>query len=101
MKDMKFEDAMKKLDSIVAELERGDISLEKSLERYEEGVGLARVLREKLEEAKAKVEMLVKSKDGKLKPKPFDVDEDNGEGGGMDSPRRKTRKKQEEDGELF
>ena len=38
MAEMKFEDALKKLEKIVSELEGGELSLDESLKRYEEGV---------------------------------------------------------------
>ena len=40
-KEIAFEDAMKKLESIVAHLEGGDLSLEAALKSYEEGVRMA------------------------------------------------------------
>ena len=71
MAEIKFEDALKKLEKIVEELEKGDLSLEDSLARYEEGIKLSRICQKKLETAKKKVELLVKSKEGKFKLEPF------------------------------
>jgi len=73
MTEIKFEDALKKLEKIVEALETGELSLDASLEKYEEGVKLVRLCQKKLEEAKKKVEILVKTKDGKLKLEPFDA----------------------------
>ncbi|MCR4888423.1 MAG: exodeoxyribonuclease VII small subunit [Ruminococcus sp.] len=50
-----FEDNMKKLSSIVAELEKGDIPLEKAVGLYGEGVKLSAVCRKQLDEAKIKI----------------------------------------------
>jgi len=72
MAEAKFEDALKKLEEIVEELEGGDITLDKSLAKYEEGVGLLRLCRRKLEQAKKKIEILVKTKDGKIKTELFE-----------------------------
>lgn len=72
MAETKFEDALKKLEEIVEELEGGDITLDKSLAKYEEGVGLLVLCRKKLEQAKKKIEILVKTKDGKIKIEPFE-----------------------------
>lgn len=66
-----FEKAFERLEEIVQKLEEGTSELDKSLELFEEGVRLSRFCSEKLEEAKKKVEILMK-KDGKLTPKPFD-----------------------------
>ncbi len=66
-----FEDSLKKLESIVDQLEKGDLSLEDSLKLFEEGVGLSSVCKKELEEAEGKVEMLIKRRDGSLKTEPF------------------------------
>ncbi|NOX97064.1 MAG: exodeoxyribonuclease VII small subunit [Nitrospirae bacterium] len=73
MAEMKFEEALKKLEKIVSDLERGELSLDNSLKKYEEGVRLAKICTKKLEEAEKKVEILVKSEDGKKEKKPFEV----------------------------
>lgn len=73
--EMKFEDALKKLEKVVAELESGDLSLDDSLKRYEEGVKLAQFCSKKLDSARRKVEMLVKGGAGKLEAKPFNEKE--------------------------
>lgn len=70
--EMKFEDALKRLEKIVADLESGDLSLDDSLKRYEEGVKLSQFCSKKLETARRKVEILVKAGSGKLEAKPFD-----------------------------
>lgn len=77
MPELKFEEALKKLESIVEGLEQGKISLEDSLKKYEEGIKLARFCTEKLEEAEKKIEILTKdsSSGGKLKKEPFKPEE--------------------------
>jgi exodeoxyribonuclease VII small subunit len=55
-----FEAALKKLEECVRSLESGEKGLEESLAVFEKGVGLARDLGHRLEEAKQKVEALVK-----------------------------------------
>lgn len=63
--DLPFEQAMSRLAVIVEELEGGQLSLEESLVRFEEGVRLARASQKKLDEAEAKVELLLAvSEDG-------------------------------------
>ena len=70
--EMKFEEVLKKLEKIVVDLEKGDLSLDDALARYEEGIKLSRVCEKKLEAAKKKVEVLVNSEDGSSELKPFD-----------------------------
>ena len=66
-----FEDSLKKLESIVDQLEKGDLALEESLKLFEEGVGLSAACKAELDAAEGKVQMLVKQRDGSLKPEPF------------------------------
>ena len=66
-----FEDSLKKLEEIVAQLERGDVPLEESIRLFEEGTRLSAECRKQLEEAEGKVEMLVKQRDGSMKREPF------------------------------
>ena len=70
-KTMKFEDALSRLDEIVEKMESGKMELEESLGLFEEGIKLVRFCSSKLEEAKKKVEILVKKGD-KLVPEPFE-----------------------------
>jgi len=67
----RFEDALKKLEKIVSQLEEGDISLEDSLKLFEEGIRLSRICNQKLDEAEKRVEILIKGDDGTAKTKPF------------------------------
>ena len=68
----KFEDSLNKLEKIVSRLEEGNISLEESLKLFEEGIRLSRFCNQKLDEAEKRVEILLKGKEGILKPQPFD-----------------------------
>jgi exodeoxyribonuclease VII small subunit len=70
-----FEESLKKLETIVDKLEKGDLSLEESLQLFEEGVSLSTACKQELDAAEGKVEMLVKQRDGSLKPEPFLGDE--------------------------
>jgi len=66
-----FEESLKKLESIVDQLEKGDLPLEQSLKLFEEGVGLSAVCKQELDAAEGKVQMLIKQRDGTLKTEPF------------------------------
>lgn len=72
MAEMKFEDALKKLEKIVEDLEGGSLSLDDALNKYEEGIKLSKLCAKRLEVAKKKVEILLKSEDGGVELKPFD-----------------------------
>lgn len=72
MAEMKFEEALKKLEKIVEGLEDGNLPLDESLEKYEEGIRLAGMCAKKLEVARKKVEILLKSEDGSVELKAFD-----------------------------
>ena len=56
---LSFEDALRELESIVQELERGQVKLDEAIARYERGTLLKRHCEAKLAEAKAKVEKIV------------------------------------------
>jgi exodeoxyribonuclease VII small subunit len=66
-----FEESLKKLETIVDQLEKGDLTLEDSLKLFEQGVGLSAVCKQELDAAEGKVQMLVKQRDGSLKPEAF------------------------------
>ena len=73
-KDIKYEDALKRLEHLVAELDTSELDLEARLKKFEEGTKLARVLLKKLDQAKKKVHMLVKTNVGEASLAPFDDD---------------------------
>ena len=76
MSDIKFEDALQRLEEIVDRLETGELPLE-DLERvFEEGVALARRCSKYLEEAEKRIELLTKDEAGLLKTEPFEWDKD-------------------------
>lgn len=58
-KEMKFEDALNRLEEIVEELEKGDLPLEETIKKFEEGINLCKFCRRKLEEAELKIEKLM------------------------------------------
>jgi exodeoxyribonuclease VII small subunit len=66
-----FEQSLKQLESIVAQMERGDVSLEDSIKLFEEGTKLAEQCRQQLAEVEGKVEILIKQRNGAMKREPF------------------------------
>lgn len=59
-----FENNIEKLEKIVTELEKGDLNLEKSLEKFEEGIALSKECNNSLEEAEKKITILLKNEEG-------------------------------------
>ena len=73
LKEQKFEESLTRLEKIVDQLESKEAPLEQSLALFEEGVQLARLCQQKLEQAKKKVEVLIKET-GELKPFEGDIE---------------------------
>ena len=69
-----FESALKSLEDIVAQLEAGDLTLDRALELFEEGIRVSRFCSSRLDEAERKVEILIKTADGTIKEVPFTED---------------------------
>ena len=69
-----FEESLKKLESIVESLEKGDLPLEDSIKLFEEGVGLSAACKKELDEAEGKVQVLIKQRDGSFRTEPFPTD---------------------------
>ena len=63
---MNFEEALTRLEGIVAQLENGQLSLEDSMRCFEEGMTLSKICGDKLSEAENKIEMLIKRTDGSM-----------------------------------
>ncbi len=59
-----FEQAMEQLEHIVEQMEQGELSLEETLAKFEEGMELSRFCLEKLNQAEQKLKKLVKTEDG-------------------------------------
>jgi len=71
-----FEESLGALEKIVAQLEEGDLPLEKSLELFEEGVRLSKKCQQRLEQAERRIELLVKDSDGEPVLEEFEEEED-------------------------
>jgi exodeoxyribonuclease VII small subunit len=61
-----------RLERVVGELESGQLTLEQSIERFAEGVRLAKDASRKLDEAERRVEMLVRGAGGEEETVPLD-----------------------------
>ena len=65
-KKITFEDALARLEQIVAQIEEGEVSLEESIEKYAEGIKLIKQCRTILDGAEKKIQVLAKADDGSL-----------------------------------
>lgn len=63
-KDFDFEETMEKLEKIVQELETGDLNLDDSIKKFEEGIKLSTSANKYLEEAENKITVLIKDGEG-------------------------------------
>jgi len=70
-----FESALQQLERITGELEAGELPLEESLKKFQEGVNLVHFCSSKLEEARAKVDLLITQND-KITTVPFNEEKD-------------------------
>ncbi len=74
--DKKFEDALQDLEGVVEKLDAGTLSLEESLQAFEEGVALVRFLEEKLTEVEKRVEVLTRDNSGLFQTQSVETDEE-------------------------
>ncbi len=73
MAELSFEKALAELENIVSKLEEGGLPLNESLSLFEKGVKRAKFLREELEKAEKKTEILLKDESGEVKAEPFEL----------------------------
>ena len=76
-KTKKFEDEIKELETIVSQIDSGELTLEESIGAFERGVMLVKALNGKLDEVERKVELLTRSAGGELRTAPFEPSSDN------------------------
>lgn len=70
-----FERSLNELETLVRDLEQGELTLEQSLGAFERGVRLTRACQHALKTAEQRVEQLVQREDGSLETRPFSPDE--------------------------
>ena len=68
-----FEEKMDKLEKIVAELEKGDLTLENSLTKFEEGMKISKDCNEILKDAEKRITIMLEN-DGNLEEENFDTE---------------------------
>ncbi len=70
-KEMNFEETMQELEKIVQELEKGDMNLDDSINKFEEGMKLSKSASDYLEKAEKKITVLINAKDEEIKEEEF------------------------------
>ena len=69
-KEMNFEETMTKLEQIAGELEKGDLNLDDSVKKFEEGMELSKKATKILESAEKRINILIQS-DGEITEESF------------------------------
>jgi exodeoxyribonuclease VII small subunit len=76
VEELCFEEALEKLETIVKQLERGELSLDESLGNFAVGVNLSKVCLHKLDSAQQYIDTILTEERGKITEKPLQVEED-------------------------
>jgi exodeoxyribonuclease VII small subunit len=69
-----FENAIKRLESIVHDLEGGDLTLDEALKKFQEGVKLSKFCSNKLDETEKRVSILLEDEKGNVRAEPFSLE---------------------------
>ncbi len=74
--DIKFEEAIKRLEEIVEEMEGKDLQLDKSIKLFQEGMELAAFCNGKLDEAERRINIVIKNSKGQIMEEKFNPEEE-------------------------
>ena len=66
MTAQKFEEALKRLEEIINDLEQGEVPLEETVKMFREGITLAKLCKDKLQSAEKEIQKIVKDTDGEF-----------------------------------
>ena len=66
-----FEQSLRQLEKIVQDLESGDLSLEKAIKKFEEGIQLSKYCSRKLDETEERINLLMQNDSGEVIETPF------------------------------
>ena len=75
MAKLSFEKALQKLEQVVETLESDELTLEKALKQFEEGMKLSKLCNQKLDETEKKIAMIMEASDGSMSERPLDTSE--------------------------
>lgn len=76
MEEISFEENMEKLEKIVADLEKGDLDLDESVKKFEQGINISKKCDEILKNAEKKITILLND-DNNIKEENFDINGNN------------------------
>jgi len=68
-----FEEAISELEDIVEKLEKGELSLEESLDYFQKGIELSKYCSEKLDEVEKRISILIEDEQGRVREEPLEV----------------------------
>ncbi len=68
----RFEDALKRLEEIVKDMDSDNLPLEDAIAKFEEGIKLSKLCSDRLDEAEKKIMVLMKDSAGEVKESPFE-----------------------------
>lgn len=74
---LSFEEALHRLESLVEQLENGDVPLAETLQAFEEGMKLVEQCHLQLDQAESKLKRLIRNKEGLLDTEDLDLEEEN------------------------
>ena len=64
--NMKFEQAIAELEEVVGKLEKGELTLDESIEFFQKGVELSKYCSKRLDEAERKITLLIEKENGEI-----------------------------------
>ncbi len=76
MENKTFEDSMTELEKIVNELESENLTLDKSVEKFQKGIELSNYCNKLLEDAEKKITILIENTDGTMKEEKFELEKE-------------------------
>ncbi len=76
MEELKFEEAIKRLEDISKELESGELGLDDSVNKFEEGMKISKMCTKMLNEAEKKINLLIDN-DGVIEEEKFEVENED------------------------
>jgi exodeoxyribonuclease VII small subunit len=71
-KELTYEEAFERLESILQQLDQGDLKLDEIESRFEEGMQLASFCAKRLDQVEKKVHLLIEESEGKVEREPFE-----------------------------
>lgn len=74
MKEQSYEEAMKELETVVKELESGELTLDDSIKKFEKGIELSKHCNSLLEGAEKKIAVLIEKENGKIEEEKLEID---------------------------